>query len=355
MESLDLGSKSGWPDPCVAARPMRSWSSFFGPLAAAFAVLSVGCGTSTGGDLDGVHLEVLSAAHDGSQYVIVGQRWDYEKVGPSHPILMTSPDARRFTVRDGDLPAVPLSSVAFGDGVFLTVGGELSQNAGESQLNESSTALFSTDGQTWTPSAGIPTESLRGVAFGNGTFVAVGAEGGTYHSMDGQTLTPGSRVDGISFPAGITFGAGRFVVYGEGASVFVSTDGASFSKVDLPIDGAKLDFAGGAFHGVGSVNAGGDSGGEGRLLASPDGLSWSVSPAKVFVSALAELNGTFLGVGGTDLFRSADAASWSSARSFDENTYRYDVIAAGGQFVVVGRNEITLSSDGQSFESISLR
>lgn len=330
---------------------MRSLSLALGSLLFTSAALSAGC--APGGPADGVQREVLSAAYDGSQYVIVGERWDMNVVGPSRPIVMTSPDARDFTVRDADLPAVPLNSVAWGNGVFLAVGGQLYQNEGQSEFKTSVTAVYSSDGATWADSAGVPDDYLQGVAFGNGVFVTVAADGRTFHSVDGQKLTAGPKVD-LLHAQGITFGAGKFVIFGGGSSVFVSENGSSFSQVSLPVDIAYVDFAGGAFRGSGSVGGDVEEVGDAKRLFSHDGMSWSVSDASSRVQAVAELDGTFLGLVDTNVFRSDDGETWESAKEFDLYHYRYDVITAEGQFVIVGRNEVTLSPDGQSFESISL-
>lgn len=331
---------------------MRSVHPLLASLMVTAAVLSVGCGPS--GPVDGVHREVLAAAHDGNQYVFVGERWNFEEPGPSRPILMTSPDAREFTVRDDDLPPVTLNSVAHGNGTFLAVGGQLFQKGEQSDSEENSIALFSTNGQTWSESAGIPETALRGVAFGNGVFVAVGADGSTYHSSTGETLTEGESISGLAFVTGIAFGAGKFVIYGDGPSVFVSDDGASFTKVAIPTDGARIDFVAGAFRGFGSKGASGEDPGSTWQIESTDALTWTDSPADTFIEGMAEQDGVFVGVSFSDILRSSNGTTWSSVRTFDEDHYRYDVIAAGGQFVVVGRNEITVSPDGQDFESLAL-
>lgn len=321
-------------------------------LVAASTALFLGC--APGAPADGVHREALSAAHDGQTYVVVGERWDFNAAGPSRPLLFSSPDASDFTARDDGLPAVPLNAVAHGSGVFLAVGGQLYQDPGGSDFKESSTALFSADGQTWTEAQGIPSEALVGVAFGEGTFVAVGKDGSTFRSQDGQSLTPGPKIDGFAIVHGVAFGAGKFVVYGEGSSVFVSSDGTSFSQVPTPVDDAYLDFAGGAFRGAGAAGFSGEDPGTMKNLYSADGLTWSGGAADAGVGAMAEMNGTFIGVTAGEILRSSDAQGWTSLGTFDENHWRYDVIAAGGKFVVVGRNEVSVSEDGETFESIPL-
>lgn len=331
---------------------MRSTTFLPCILTTVSAALFLGC--APGAPADGIHREAYSAAHDGQTYVVVGGRLNVQELGPSRPLIFSSSDAEELTARDEGLPAVPLSSVAFGNGMFLAVGGEIYSDPGGSDFEESSTALYSADGQTWTKAQNVPAGVLSGVAFGNGTFVAVGRDGSTFSSQDGKFLLAGPKLDGLTVAHGVAFGAGKFVVYGEGSSVFVSSDGTSFSEVPIPADNVRIDFAGGAFRGAGSSGSSGEYAGTMKRLYSEDGLSWSSGAASAGVGAMAEMNGAFIGVTFDEILRSSDAESWTSVGTFDENHWRFDAIAAGGKVLVVGRNEVSVSEDGETFESIPL-
>jgi len=60
-----------------------------------------------------------------------------------------------------------LNSVAYGNGLFVAVGGS----------RDSSTILTSRDGVTWTQRVSGTSRDLNGVTYGNGLFVAVGSFG----------------------------------------------------------------------------------------------------------------------------------------------------------------------------------
>lgn len=336
---------------------MRFTTTLTTTLTLASALFAAGCTNSIGGsstDHEGVLYETLSVAHDGSQYVIVGERWDTNVVGPSRPLLMTSPDGHDFTVRDDDLPAIPLNSVAYGNGRFLAVGGQLYQEGQNPEFLRSSTALSSADGVTWEPVQGVPEDFLWKVVFGNGTFLAIGFNGDTYHSTDGLTLTPGPKLGGIATVNGVSFGAGKFLVYGDSPSVFVSTDGSTFSTVPIPTDHAAVDYTGSEFLGYGAVNSGVEYTGEARGLRSPDGVTWSMSNDVPPGATLANEGSTLIALGSTDIHLSTDGLNWQSVASYGQQDFLYDVIAADGHFLAVGRDAVSVSDDGTTFERILL-
>jgi hypothetical protein len=90
-----------------------------------------------------------------------------------------------------------LFGVAYGNGTFVAVGGL-------------GTILTSTDGVTWTSETSGINYHLWGVTYGNGTFVAVGDDGTILTSTDGVTWT--SETSGTNYNLeGVTYGNGTFV------------------------------------------------------------------------------------------------------------------------------------------------
>jgi hypothetical protein len=84
----------------------------------------------------------------------------------------------------------------------------------------------STDGSNWTSRSSNTTNWLKGVAYGNGTFVAVGLSGTVLTSKDGATWTP-VAINTTAELRGIAFGNGYFVAVGEEAgrgSILTSSD-----------------------------------------------------------------------------------------------------------------------------------
>jgi hypothetical protein len=81
----------------------------------------------------------------------------------------------------GPLPTNnPLAGVAYGNGIFVAVGGE-------EEL--SGAILSSSDGITWTSRSLGNSGYLSGICYGNGAFVAVGDNGTVLTSSDGVNWT----------------------------------------------------------------------------------------------------------------------------------------------------------------------
>ena len=70
---------------------------------------------------------------------------------------------------------------------------------------------------------GLPPISLRSVAYGNGMFVSVGDAGVILTSQNGEDWTQQSSGSGVDLKA-LIFGGGRFVVVGAKGTILTSTD-----------------------------------------------------------------------------------------------------------------------------------
>ena len=93
----------------------------------------------------------------------------------------------------------PLNGVAYGNGLFVAVGGY----SGSWFNPSTSIILTSPDGAAWTQRTSPTSNPLRGVAYGNGLFVAVGAGGTILTSPDGvrwtaQTSGTGNDLYGVT-------------------------------------------------------------------------------------------------------------------------------------------------------------
>jgi hypothetical protein len=143
------------------------------------------------------------------------------------------------------------------------------------------TLLFSDDGEKWTKGAQVTADGFpgwamwfRNGAFGNGTFVFMG-EGGAKKefywciaSKDGATAS--FRKD-LPQLRGLAFGAGTFVAVGTGVIV-TSADGKEWAKQERAAD-EKLDWV--LWTGKEFLCGGGKT-----VLASADGKSWKPSALK---------------------------------------------------------------------------
>jgi hypothetical protein len=117
----------------------------------------------------------------------------------------------------------PPLGVAYGNGTFVAVGWF-------------GTILTSPDGVTWTARALGTSGWLEGVTYGNGLFVAVGYTG-TIVGYSGTILT---SPDGVNWTLqasgtsnllyGVTYGDGLFVVVGSGGAILTSPDGVTWTR-----------------------------------------------------------------------------------------------------------------------------
>jgi len=114
-----------------------------------------------------------------------------------------------------------LNGVAWGNGRFVAVGG-------------GGIVVTSPDGAAWTPQAPLPVGQLIDVAYGNGLFVAISFGGNNmFTSPDGVAWTPRN----VTIPGGFTaviFTEGRFWLVGSGRTTGVSTNGLEWSGGKIP-------------------------------------------------------------------------------------------------------------------------
>src|SRR5262245_11849962 len=118
-------------------------------------------------------------------------------------------------------PEQTLYDVTFGAGTFVAVGAN-------------GTIFTSVNGGPWNPIASGVSNTLRAVAYGGGIFVAAGENGVLAISPDGVNWTTRS-VNAVQFSPDIAYGNGRFVVAGRGPvgswTMLVSTNGIDWSNV----------------------------------------------------------------------------------------------------------------------------
>lgn len=217
------------------------------------------------------------------RHVIAG--FDYIG-GDWHAAIFRSPDGFKWSAVS--LPVLPeLRGVAYGGGTFVAVG-------------DDGTILRSTDGGTWTASAAPGTTSLRSVAYGGGAFVAVGGTS-VYTSPDGVAWT--DRSAGHSLPSWqsfdtVTYSGGKFLAGGWYSGIHASSNqGVTWSKTAI---------RGGHDYEVQNIVVGGgcivasavdkSESNTPALLVSIDGLSWTESPYASYqnTDALTFGGGVFL-------------------------------------------------------------
>lgn len=143
------------------------------------------------------------------------------------------------------------------------------------------TLLFSDDGETWTKGAQVAVDGFpgwamwfRNGAFGNGTFVFMGEGGAKKEFYWCVTSKDGTTADfrrDLPQLRGLAFGAGTFVAVGTGVIV-TSSDGKEWAKQERAPE-EKLDW----IHWTGQEFL---CGGGKTTLLSADGKTWKPSPLK---------------------------------------------------------------------------
>ena len=156
-----------------------------------------------------------------------------------HGRILTSTHGREWSEQ-----SVPcrtfLRGIAFGESNFVAVGG--------SYIDAPGVILTSNDGTNWIRRSRNNKTNLYGVAYGSGLFVAVGDAGTILTSHDGRCWKERPSGTPVAL-ASIAFGNGRFVAGGECGIVLVSTNALQWTQQSLgnSVYVGKLAFYRGVF------------------------------------------------------------------------------------------------------------
>jgi len=204
--------------------------------------------------------------------------------------------------------------------------------------------------------------SLYGVTFGAGQYVAVGHFGAIVTSAGGITWT--ERDSGtLATLNAVAFGNGLFIAVGDFGTILISTDGTTWWPVSNP-DFSTLS---GVTWGKGLYVI---AGAHGTIVSSPDGLNWTTTKSGNFaLEDVAVGNGIFVVVGGTyptnHLYSDGESIVLTSTNGQDWLTrtsslpsHAYSVCFAKGTFVAltgnsrdyIGVSSIATSIDGQQWQ-----
>jgi len=242
-----------------------------------------------------------------------------------------------------ELSAVALDSAAFGNGRFVVAGFVPSIS---SFIPSRGAIISSLDGKNWVLASSGEFYALRGVAYGNGTFVAIGDYGSVLTSPDGVNWTIRGTKSFYQLK-GITYGNGTFVAVGDYGSVLTSPDGVNWiDRVAGTIASLRaVTYGDGLFVAVGTGGA---------IVTSFDGIDWSARTSGVSelydLTGVAYGNGTFVSVGYCShcflfsdpiMVTSPDGINWTSVSvsSISEPIASLDGVAYGnGTFVIAGES-----------------
>jgi hypothetical protein len=233
----------------------------------------------------GITYPLRGVAFGNSTYVAVGMSGN----------ILTSPDGSSWTARNSSITD-NLFGIVYGNGIFVAVGGKANPLTG----GFSRTILTSPDGITWTIRLSDQTVSVvpAGIFYGNATFVTVGQGGTALYSTDGASWTPGNT--GVTSDLkGITYGNGGFVTVG--ARILTSQAGAAWTDVTPNLTFSYLSgiaFNNGVFIAVG-LNTTVLSYTRAKIFSSPDGLAWTerISGSLNPLLGVTGGNNTFVSVG----------------------------------------------------------
>ena len=143
--------------------------------------------------------------------------------------------------------AAEFSSVAFGNGLFVAVGGY-----------PQPVLASSTDGLEWQAHDPQSPEPLRTVAYGNGTWLVVGDQGTVVTSPDGTNWSATSFLPTVPVsPRFLIFHNGLFVMLASPNLVLTSSDGFTWTNHSVPTDASisAMAFAGNSLVVVGQGGA----------------------------------------------------------------------------------------------------
>ena len=256
-------------------------------------------------------------------------------------------------------PNSPLNSIAYGNGTYVAVG-------------DNSFVARSIDGTAWTTSTAGPYGTLRRVRFLNGQFVAVGSSDKIIYSSNGATWTPVTLPQSVAVD--VAWGNGVYVLAGQRAvltqGAYVSSDGVNWTRthpvVVDPLSGPyelALDtivFANGGFLGLPTSSGGRFA----PTVFSTNGMDWvSMGVAQESASAgdgeFVYQDGVWLSTAELDsstqngvLVSTNNGGTWCCR--FNTGPGGGALAAAQGYFLTFlnsGPGSIFVSSNGLSWES----
>lgn len=232
--------------------------------------------------------------------------------------IITSPDSTNWTVHplaeSGNVTAM-----AFGNGTFVAVG---------------TVVVSSIDGTNWTLHSTGNSNLLKGVAFGNGKFVAVGSNGTILISSNGQMWSNFSLGEPLPFYfTGVGFGGGRFVAVAGSSYIATSFNGEDWATTNGPgLIFKQVAYGNGTYFIAGLISQ-----------YSTDALTWT-SVSNDF-TGVAFGDGIFVGVRSRgSIAVSTDGAHWTTVQT---NGSSEDLLAAGyahGKYVAGGANGVLHTS-----------
>jgi hypothetical protein len=200
------------------------------------------------------------------------------------------------------------------------------------------------------------TNDLRGIAYGNGLYVAVGDAGAIVTSPDAANWTAQTSGTSVKLTA-VAFGEGAFVAVGDNV-ILHSGDGIAWAASDgvFPRMGAVV-YGGGQFVAVGGIPLIGVP----NILTSPDGVTWTGRQTEYLaLDRLIYGNGRFITMEGQiysssaprAILSSTDGVTWTKTYI---STSRFGGVGGvgfrGGLFLAFINDSLWSSADGLTWDA----
>jgi hypothetical protein len=254
---------------------------------------------------DGKEWGRLQVGKEGETYrAVASGNGVYVAVGTfgGHNLFAATRDGSSWEVstREGQYKYF-VRGLAFGNGGFLAVGGDPGSVGSSSPF-----VVRSTDGVKWDEYQFISGKNIiRRIAWGADRWVGVGDRGRRSMSKDGKEWVDAADLKATDTLVDVAFGAGKFVGVGLHGLRSVTEDGLKWTHRFPGEEGEHLNsilWTGDRFVAVG----------QGATYASPDGLEWTRKENKDAPLAAAYGAGVFVGTNYKGrIFRSADALEWT--------------------------------------------
>ncbi len=208
--------------------------------------------------VSGTVRDLYGVAFGNSAYVAGGQA-----VGGFSPNIIRSTDGENWLATEslGSVGA-SINGIAFGEGVFVAVVGEVS---GDAQIRSSA------DGISWPITTVVVASGLNKVVFWNGIFMILGSPDLIMTSSDGSDwMTQTTGTSGLTF-GNAAYGNGVWIATSNSFdNVYRSTDnGVTWAPVAVPDSMGGIDFGNGLF----VMQAASSD----EIYTSTDGLTWTLT------------------------------------------------------------------------------
>ena len=257
--------------------------------------------------------------------------------GPAVPVrYATSPDGVSWTARSlNDTLFRPyVSRVRFLNGRFIVAyGGQTAADFGSPFANFYAT---SPDGVTWTNLPQATTAGFTELVFANGRYYKVGSEISSSADLTTWTTHPTS-LTGIFSYLDIAYGNGRFFATTNGAGGTVtSTDGTTWTQVPFfaQLGGYRVEFLNGTWYFYS----------QGNNAVSTDGTTFTtLTGTPGGTSSILAMNGRYIAPGPGYFQASVNGRDWARFGNWPRlSDFYYELTYGAGTHVAVGTLIITL-------------